>query len=119
MAVFSLPKEFESLVPRYESGQPYEALVKAEEEFVAKLATWAKARAPQDAYAGSVVRWPMADGYAQYLVAATKPVELIHLPIGDAWDFPLAHRATKKDIVGRLDADKAWAEMVAKSKPAA
>lgn len=106
-------------MPRYDSSKPYEALVKAEEEFLAELVTWVKARAPQDEYAGAVVRWPMADGYAQYLVAAMKPVQLIHLPLGDAWDFPLAHRATKKDIIGRINADKAWAELIAKSKPAA
>lgn len=117
MAVYALPKEFENEVPRFQAGQPYDDFVKAEEVFLARLIAWAKARAgAEQEYAGAVVRWPYADGHAQYLVVATKPVQLIHLPLGDAWDFPLAGRATKKDIVGMIARDKAWAELVERQK---
>lgn len=34
---------------------------------------------------GEVVRWQRADGYAQYMVASQKPLQLVHLAVGDAW----------------------------------
>jgi hypothetical protein len=66
-----------------------------------------------------VVRSQVADGYAQYLVAATKPVQLVHLPFGDGYSFPLAERATKKDIVALIDSARAFKALVARSKPEA
>lgn len=40
---------------------------------------------------GEVIRFQIADGYAQYMVWSVKPLELIHLPLGDAWSIPEAH----------------------------
>lgn len=116
MAVYSLPKELENEVPRFQAGQSYDDFVTAEEAFLARLIAWVKARNPGDAYAGTVVSWPYADGRAQYLVAAIKPVQLLHLPLGDAWAFPLAGRATKKDLLALIAQDKAWAELVERQK---
>lgn len=117
MAVYALPQELENELPRFPNGQPYDDFVAAEEAFLVRLIAWAKAQAPAgEPHAGAVVRWPYADGYAQYLVVATRPVQLIHLPLGDAWDFPLAGRATKKDIVALIEQDKAWAALVARQE---
>jgi len=35
-----------------------------------------------------VIRFPRGDGYAQYMVWRTRPLSLLHLPVGDAWDLP-------------------------------
>jgi hypothetical protein len=35
---------------------------------------------------GVVFRFPCADSHACYMVFRTKPLELIHVPIGDAWE---------------------------------
>lgn len=51
-----------------------------------------------DPYAGKVLQVSHADGYAQYMVKSLKPVVLIHLPVGDAWDAPYVHRMTANDI---------------------
>lgn len=48
--------------------------------------------------AGEEIRFPVGDGYARYIVARLKPVELVHVPIGDAWHFQYVHRLTAKDI---------------------
>lgn len=34
---------------------------------------------------GKIIRWQRADGYASYMVWQTKPLQLIHLQLGDAY----------------------------------
>ncbi len=52
---------------------------------------------------GEIVRFQVADGYAEYMVASMKPLELVHLPTGDAWEYQYINRLTVKDIQQRLD----------------
>jgi hypothetical protein len=73
-----------------------------EQEFTEKLKEWCQKRRPDQDGVGEVIQFPRADGYAVYMVAGTKPVELIHLPLGDAWEFEYAHRLTKKDIMEKI-----------------
>jgi len=40
---------------------------------------------------GSVVRFGVADGYAQYMIASEKPLTLVHLHFGDGYQIPEAH----------------------------
>jgi hypothetical protein len=56
---------------------------------------------------GEIIRFPVADSYAEYMVASMKPVELIHLPLGDAWDFQYAHLLTAKEVQEKIDQQKA------------
>jgi len=56
---------------------------------------------------GEIIRFPVADGYAEYMVASMKPVELVHLPLGDAWDFQYAHLLTAKEVQEKIDQQKA------------
>ena len=51
----------------------------------------AKASFPDDEYVGEVIKFPVADGYAMYMVAQTSPLELFHLALGDAYQIPKAH----------------------------
>ena len=52
---------------------------------------------------GEVVRFPIADGYAEYMVASLKGgATLIHLEIGDAWNYPHIERLNKGDIVQKI-----------------
>jgi len=55
---------------------------------------------------GEIIRFPVADGYAEYMVAALKPVQLIHIPIWDAWHFQYANRLTKKDVLEKIQQKK-------------
>lgn len=68
----------------------FEAHNKAEQAWVKTVQDEARARNKGD-IVGEIVRFPMADGYAQYVVWSTNPAALIHLPVGDAWDIPEAH----------------------------
>lgn len=78
---------------RYDS----KGMQKAEEEWEEKLRTWCKKNSNDD-LAGEIVKEPVADGQAMYMVFTTKPVKLIHLPFGDAYEFQWAHRWTGSDI---------------------
>jgi hypothetical protein len=61
-----------------------EAYDRANNEYLEELAALAKQNGTSDLL-GEVVRWPRGDGYAQYLIWRTSPLELIWLKIGDAW----------------------------------
>ena len=63
---------------------------------------------------GEIIRFPVADGYAEYMVASMKPVELVHLPLGDAWDFQYAHLLTAKEVQGQIDQQKALEKLFKK-----
>ena len=55
---------------------------------------------------GEVVRFPHADGYAQYMVMQMNPLELVHIPLDDAWEFPYIERLTAKDIQDKINQQK-------------
>lgn len=40
---------------------------------------------------GKLVRFQIADGYAEYMVASQKPLQLIYLDIGDGYQIPNPH----------------------------
>ena len=56
---------------------------------------------------GEIISFPVADGYAEYMVASMEPVELVHLPLGDAWDFQYARLLTAKEVQEKIDQQKA------------
>lgn len=56
---------------------------------------------------GEVIRFPVADGYAEYMVACMKPIELIHLEYGDAYSFQYANRFNQKDIEDKINEQNA------------
>ena len=65
-------------------------------------------------YVGEIISFPVADSSAEYMVAALKPIQLVHIPLWDAWHYEYAHRLTAKDIKEKIDSkkafDKAWSD---------
>jgi len=86
-----------------------------ENKFIDDLKAFCKQRNSGE-YVGEVIKFPAADSYAMYMVASLKPVELIHLPLMDAWEFPYVERLTAKDIKEKVDAEKKLAEFFASRK---
>jgi hypothetical protein len=68
----------------------FEAHHRAEQEWIASIATLAQEGAKGDTI-GEIIRFQRGDGYAQYLVWNTNPCELVWLPVGDAWRIDEAH----------------------------
>lgn len=75
-------------------------------KFIDDLKEFCKSRNNAE-HVGEVIQFPVADGYAQYMVASLSPVELIHLPLMDAWEFQYVERLTKKDIIEKINQRKA------------
>lgn len=67
------------------TGGPSESQRK-EQEYIDQLAAAAKAQYPNpDPAIGEVIRTGVADGYAQYVVWNIKPLQLVHIDLGDGW----------------------------------
>ena len=64
---------------------------------------------------GEVVRFPVADGHAQYMVLNLRPLTLIHMPLGDAWHFQYVNRLTANDIKEQIRREKAFAAIFEKA----
>jgi len=92
--VFGIPEDFRDPPDlddfRKESGgYDVNALLEAEAKWAEELAEWCRANTDSKSeLIGEVIRFPRGDGYAQYMVFRTKPLSLLHLPLGDAWDLP-------------------------------
>jgi hypothetical protein len=67
-------------------------------------------------YIGRVAKFPHADGYACYMVASMRPLELIHMEVGDCWELPHINRLTAKDIKDSIDGNDAMEKLFSKHK---
>lgn len=101
--VYNVPEQIK--VPNFNFSD-IEGYKEACKKFQDDLKQWCVDRAAKagvtDENIGEVIRFPVADGYAEYMVACLKPVQLIHMPLWDAWHFQYANRLTKKDIVEKI-----------------
>ena len=105
--VYSPPVEIGT--PETDYGN-WENHMKLEEDFVAKLKEFCE-RTGTGEYKGVEYRIPFADGNACYMVLHSKPLTLIHIPVGDAWDSPWASRARLSDIKKQVEFAKAWKKL--------
>jgi hypothetical protein len=48
---------------------------------------------------GEEIVFPVADGFVHYIVLSIRFAQLIHLAIGDAWQFSYVERLTAKDVM--------------------
>jgi hypothetical protein len=61
------------------------------DRYIEQIRDIVKAEFPDDEYVGEVIKFPVADGYARYMVAQTSPLELFHLALDDGYQIPKAH----------------------------
>ena len=106
--IYDVPKEVKVPEFNFATIKEYDANLK---KFKEELKAWCLNRRTQEGV-GEVIKFPVADGYAEYMVAGTKPVELIHLPIWDAWHFQYAGRLTKKDVLEKVAQQNAIAKLL-------
>lgn len=81
-------------------------------EYIARLAVEARSTST-GALVGEIVRFQIADGYAQYMVWKEKPLTLVHLAIHDAWSIPEAHARGLRlaDVRGMVERDRALSDL--------
>ena len=105
--VYSPPAEIKVPVFNWEDIDAYKNEC---EKFVNALKEFCINR-NNDKHVGEVIQFPVADGYAQYMVAALSPIQLIHLPLWDGYQFDYANRLTKRDIIQKINQTKALHEL--------
>lgn len=74
--------------PELITGLDYSYYQQLCREWTSRVQSRCRNRTPNNDLVGMVWRYPVADGCAQYVVMDTKPLSLIHLPLGDAWHIP-------------------------------
>lgn len=114
--IYDLPKGFE--VPEMDFGNfNYKEHHAKKEKFLEDLKNFLKNYNPHEKEVGEIISWAVADGKAMYMVASLKPkVELVHLPLGDAWHYEDADLQTEARIRKKIAQGKALKEMFAKHK---
>ena len=87
-----------------------------EEKYVSDLVELARANCPGNDLAGEMVYWPRGDGYAKYMVWNTKPLELVWVETGDAWqvEAALIRGTTLADVKAMVEQNRRRRAMFAK-----
>lgn len=100
--IYSAPKEIEVPQLDWKNISKYK---KDSEEYIQKLKEFLIKR-KNEKYVGETINFPVADGYAQYMVASIKPLELVHINLGDGYQFQYVNRLTPKDIKEKIEQQK-------------
>jgi hypothetical protein len=84
--VYSSPEEIKP--PSFGDGGKFDhkAYDAEEERYVKELREWLKSEGFTGEFVGGIIYFPIADGKAAYMVASLRPLTLIHMNWGDAWD---------------------------------
>jgi len=98
--IYSAPTDIK--LPSFNSDT-YE---KDNEEYLAKLKSYVKRLNPRGKNGGEIIRFSVADGHAEYMVVRLKPLELVHIPLCDAWHFTYAHLLTAKEVSNQIESTK-------------
>ena len=80
--------------------------MKDSERYIKELTNHIKDMGYKGKNVGEIIRFAVADGYAEYMVLSMKPLKLIHLPLMDTYEFPYVHLMTAKEITKKLEGQK-------------
>ena len=115
MKVYGIPKEVAYPEPDY-ANYDFDRERRREDAHRKTLKKWLKDNGYKGKRTGEIARFPMADGYACYMLADGRRSALIHLPYGDAWHYRDVEFLPKKEVLRRIDADKALAKIFSDAK---
>ena len=106
--IYKAPDGLEAPELDFKDVTKYKEEIKTNEE---KLKQWCIDRCVKGGKdtknVGEVIRFPVADGYAEYMVASMTPLQLIHLEYYDAYSFQYVHLLTKKEVTEKINQQKA------------
>jgi hypothetical protein len=96
--IFKLPENLEKKVPTFELEEGYDEYKQREEAFYDEVRSFLKDRNFKGKNSGTILSMPIADSSALYMVMKMRPLQLIHLPIMDAWEHPMARLLDAKEV---------------------
>jgi hypothetical protein len=113
--ILSAPKTIQLPVIDYSDTAAWQA---QEEKYVQDVKEYClkSTRNQGDPYVGKILGIPCGDGQASYMVHSTKPLQLVHLPIGDAWESPYAELFTLNKLKEQIDQVERIEGIFAKAK---
>lgn len=107
--IYSSPKKIKS--PDYSGDFKTE-----ENRYLKEVKSFLSQRGCKGKNFGEVIKFPVADGYAEYMVISMKPLKLMHLDIMDGYNFQYAHLMTAKEVQQNVDQQKSMAKFFADRK---
>jgi hypothetical protein len=106
--IYSAPKEIKLPKLDFSNMQDYNRDC---DRYVRDLVKHIKDMGYKGKNVGQIVKFAVADGYAEYMILSMRPLKLIHIPLGDAYEFTYAHLMTASEINKKLDAQNKLAEL--------
>ena len=106
--IYSAPKEVKLPTFDWKNIEQYNKDCK---QFYVDLKAFIVANGHKGKNVGEVVRYQVADGYAEYMVVSMKPLSLVHIPLGDAYEFGFMHLMTTDEIEKNLHQQKVMNEL--------
>lgn len=73
---------------------------------------------PDGEFAGALLRFQVADGYAYYVVERTSPLTLQYFPYMDEYKIPAAHLhgLDLDDVAEHVQCERAWAKLMSRPR---
>jgi len=107
MKVYSAPEHIKKPVLNWKDIKAWK---KDEERYIEEIKQFCLSQS-NDKYVGEIIYFPVADGKAMYMVCSIKPLEIIHLEVGDCWEFNYIERLTLKDVLEKISQQKKLKEL--------
>jgi hypothetical protein len=115
--IYNVPKGLEHPIFNWKEVQKYRNDIKDHEN---RLREWVVKRCIDGGkptkHVGEVIKFPVADGYAEYMVACMKPLQLIHLEYYDGYSFEYANRLKAKDVEDKINQQNALKKLFTAKK---
>jgi hypothetical protein len=113
MKVYSCPKQVPAPEPDYRNFdmKKEQALQDKHQE---DLKNWLKANGFAGKHTGEIVRFGVADGYAEYMFMDGPKSGLVHLPYGDGYQYRDVSFLPKTEILKRIKQEKEFAKIFSK-----
>ena len=109
--IYSAPQEVKLPKLDFSSMETYN---KDCERYISDLTKHIKDMGYKGKNVGEIVRFAVADGYAEYMVVSMKPLSLVHIPLGDAYEFGFMHLMTADEIEKNLHQQEVMAKLFKK-----
>jgi hypothetical protein len=105
MKVYSVPEEVAFAEPDY-ANYDFKREQAREVEHRERLKAWMVENGFSGEHTGKIVRFGVADGYAQYMMADKgRSSFLVHLPYGDAYHYRDVEFLPRAEVIRRLEAE--------------
>jgi hypothetical protein len=106
MKVYAVPEQVHFAEPDY-TNYDSRREEQRETEHKQRLKDWLVAEGYNGEHTGEVVRFSVADGYAQYMLADKgRNSFLVHLPYGDAYQYRDVQYLPREEILKRLEQER-------------